>query len=411
MLRRDSISKRKIRRQSSSQSVSPPGSPRGALEQQQQQQQQEEEQFAEFPLRRRTGFWSNPMNAVAIFTGSFAFAASLSMGMMNVESNRKSTTNSTRISKTGGDVWSRLLFGTPADNVKGSSSKKVSGAFADILKASRKSNKKDNATPILLMGLPKSGSEAIHKYFACNQVSSAHYCCDNKKSSLASTKVSESNKQSMIDAPMKFPCGPDQVICGSCVLENMQNNHPPFEGCGEYQVWSQYDVETSEPFSWFLPQHFALPLLHEAYPKAPIILNRRETALDWAESILHWHSVTTRLFESFDLELIQEKDLAPVPDKITYKSLMSDMQDSLNRVMSEEEWKRKRHLLIKAYNRHNQKIRQFASDYNHPLLEVVVDGDKEPGKQLEDSFHLSSACWQFNARQYDNDWKNFSLPF
>ena len=320
------------------------------------------------------------MNAVAIFTGSFAFAASLSMGVMNT-------------SKDTGDIWSRLLLGTSRSEDK----------YSDLLLASAS---KENAAPILLMGLPKSGSEAIHNYFTCNQVRSSHYCCDKT----TPTKTTKSESHSTVDSRMKFPCGEHQVTCGSCVLHNMQGDRSPLEGCGDYQVWSQFDVETTDPFSWFLPQHHALPLLHESYPNAAIILHRRQRAEDWAESILHWHSVTTRLFDSFQLELIQAKDLAPVPDKITYESLMSDMQDSLNRVMSDDEWKRKRQLLIRVYNQHTRKVKQFANDFNHPLLEVIVDDDKV-GKQLEEAFHLSNSCWHFNAEEYANDWKNFSLPF
>lgn len=209
---------------------------------------------------------------------------------------------------------------------------------------------------------------------------------------------------------MKFPCGEHQMTCGSCVLENMQEERPPLEGCGGYQVWSQFDVETSDPFSWFLPQHHALPLLHDSYPNAAIILHRRQKAEDWAESILHWHSVTTRLFETFQLDMIRAKDLAPVPNKITYKSLLSDMQDSLNRVMSEDEWKRKHKLLVRVYNQHTLKVKQFADEYNHPFLEVIVDDDSL-GTKLEEAFQLSASCWNFNATEYDNEWKNFTLPF
>ena len=256
------------------------------------------------------------MNAVAIITGSFAFAASFSLGVAN-----------TSKEGTAGDIWSRFLLGKKAHR---SSSR--GGAGTDSKQWTVAKILEENDAPILLMGLPKSGSEALHNYFSCNSIRSSHYCCNKN-----SNKPDTSESQNAEDSRMKFPCGENQVTCGSCVLHNMQEELPPLEGCGGYQVWSQFDVETSDPFSWFLPQHHALPLLHEAYPKAAMILHRRQKAEDWADSILHWHSVTTRLFNSFQLEMIPEKKLAPIPDKITYKSLMSDMQDSLDRVMSEDE--------------------------------------------------------------------------
>lgn len=325
------------------------------------------------PPRRRKGFWNKPMNVVAMFTGSCAFAAALTIGMINA----------TRVDSD--TVLFRLLLGQ-TDSTKNS----------DNSFLSKISNKE--TMPILLMGLPRSGSEAIHNFFTCNNIRSSHYCCD-------ATTTKNNNPR------VKFPCGKEQFTCGSCVLKNMQTERPPLEGCGDYQVWSQFDVETSDPFSWFLPQHYTLPLLHEAYPKAPIILNRRLKAEDWAESVLHWHSITTRLFESFHLEMILQEDLPPVPEEITYESLVQDMQISLNRVMSHKEWNRKRDLLVNIYEQHNDKVRRFARDYHHAFIEVIVD-DPHLGLKLQKEFQLISAdCWKFNATEYQDDWKNFSLPF
>ena len=190
----------------------------------------------------------------------------------------------------------------------------------------------------------------------------------------------------------------------------MQKELPPLEGCGNYRVWSQFDVETTDPFSWFLPQHHALPLLYEAYPGATFILNRRQNAQDWAESILHWHSKTTRLFESFNLDLIQPEDVSPVPETITYEVLVKDMQASLDRVSSDDEWNRKRRLLMRIYAEHTEKVKRFAEDYKIPLVEVVVD-DPRQGYLLEELFQLKADCWEFNITEYENDWRNFSLPF
>jgi hypothetical protein len=191
----------------------------------------------------------------------------------------------------------------------------------------------------------------------------------------------------------------------------MQNEQPPLQGCGNYRVWSQMDVETTEPYSWFLPQHFALSLLHDAYPRAAIILNRRQDAGIWADSVLHWHSVTTRLFHSFQLDMIQPKDLPPQPKEITYDALLQDMQTSLDRVLDEKDHLRKRDVLIQIYNRHLNKVRNWAEQYNHPLVEVNVD-DANTGMIMAKEFAgMSSSCWRFDADKLDNDWKDFSFPF
>jgi hypothetical protein len=75
---------------------------------------------------------------------------------------------------------------------------------------------------------------------------------------------------------MGFPCGAKELICGACVYENFKNSQHVFQGCGDYQVsyYIQSDVETDDPYAWFLPQHFSLhQALHEVYPDSPWILN------------------------------------------------------------------------------------------------------------------------------------------
>jgi Sulfotransferase domain len=334
------------------------------------------------PPRRREGFWNRPLNAVAIFAGTFAFAASLTMGVMhaNADGGTAGVQNA---------VWSRMLLGRSPKNVLDTA----------ILLVETKGKAQD-VVPLLVMGLPRSGSNAIHDFFTCNTIKSAHYCCDTDHSA-PDGQISRS----------KFPCRKDQVTCGSCVLQNMKTERPPFEGCGDYYVWSQFDVETTEPFAWFIPQNKALPLLSEAYPNAAFILNTRETAGVWADSVLHWHSITTRIFNSFDLKVIDSMDdYTPDEDKVSYESLMHDAQVSLDAASDPNELKRKRELLIQVYERHNNKIRAWAERYNHPLMEINVDYPGA-GEDLGKAFKMSDECWNFDADEVDNDWKNFSFPF
>ena len=120
--------------------------------------------------------------------------------------------------------------------------------------------------PVILLGFPRSGSLAIHQFFQCHGWNSAHYCCGSDTAERSATQ---------------FPCldeaGP---TCGDCVLKNLKGHRPAFTDCKKkgkeenqnnnnnnniinhenMMIWSQFDVETAD--AWFLPQHFALGLLH-----------------------------------------------------------------------------------------------------------------------------------------------------
>ena len=253
--------------------------------------------------------------------------------------------------------------------------------------------------PILIMGLPRSGSLTLHNYFMCNGKKSAHYCCGE------------------MDTEVSFPCKRRQETCGTCVLENLKQHKPAFEACTvqPMQVWSQFDVETND--AWFLPQSFSLGLLHEAYPDATWILNTRNDSRKWAESVLHWHSITRRLFASYDLDFYPHPIEAP-PDataKITTQELEVAMTKALEeRVYNQTELSRKRNLLERLYENHTQKIQWWARQFpSHQLIEVNVDDDEASLQTLNRVFgygtERTSCGWKFDPP--GNDWKDFSLPF
>lgn len=336
---------------------------------------------------RRRGFWQNPRVAVVLFASSFAFAAFFALGVRGNADASVATADTSSM-----NVLEKLVFRTQ---------QLWEGGLFGSSRLLNPHHEHERPT-VLVMGLPRSGSIAVHDFFICNKVPSSHYCCDTSGSTFGENKKTRT----------EFPCGKDQTPCGDCVLQNMQNEWPPLEGCGDYHVWSQFDVETTEPYSWFLPQHFALPLLQDAYPRATVILNRRRDAGVWADSVLHWHSTTTRLFHSFNLDMIEPKDLPTVPENITYESLLEDMQISLNRVLDENDHLRKRDLLIKVYSRHIHKVRNWARQYNHPLVEINVDDAAGAKKTLSTAFQgTNPSCWKFDADKLDNDWKDFSFPF
>jgi len=148
------------------------------------------------------------------------------------------------------------------------------------------------------------------------------------------------------------------------VLQNCKSKQPPFQGCGKYDICGQFDVETQDPYAWILPQHFALPLFHEAYPNATFVLNTRcDPSTSWAKSVLHWHSWTRRLFHAFDLEYYATPH-PPPPDakaRVSHEAIVQDMQRFLDeRILNATDLFRLQGLLEQVYTHHLIKIRQWS---------------------------------------------------
>lgn len=303
---------------------------------------------------------------------------------------------------------------------------------------------------VLVMGLPRSGADSIHAFFQCMGLSSSHYCCATATDS-STKKATAADSVYYAGKPVtsKFAC-PKQssVECGACVHSNMLENNgnkPAFSGCGDYQVYAGFDVETADPFSWFLPQHFALPLLHEHYEDATWILNTRGTAEQWAVNVLHWYSVTNRLFNSFGIPYHKDLEHVPVTTALTSttaltkrrrrrnsdssmssgKHLYAELERSLERAKNQTEHARRKAALIDIYERHSAKIRAFCTSssssssstgtgisHSHQLIEISVD-DANAGIQLAASLGLdqenAATCWAFDAEKLDSDWKDFRL--
>lgn len=291
--------------------------------------------------------------------------------------------------------------------------------------------------PIFVLGLPRSGSDSLHRFFECMGLSSSHYCCDTQK-----TKKKDLEERL---SATKFPCPKGTVTCGSCLHANLllQQQEPsrrPSQGaldvCGDYQVYARIDVESADPFAYFLPQHFALPLLHEHYPDATWILNTRHTPEQWAINVQHWYSVTRRFLNSFDVPYHSELDdhsittsLLPTllgtdkqkKTKQLSSLLYAEVERSLQRVHNVTEHERRKQALVDIYQRHTLKVQEFCSattggaanrDHHHHLVTLSVD-DANAGTILAEALHfnvtLAKTCWNFDAPALDNDWKNLSF--
>jgi hypothetical protein len=73
------------------------------------------------------------------------------------------------------------------------------------------------AYPIFVTGLPKTGTTSVFKFFRCGGVRSSH------------TWVTK-------------PGAEKPTLVGACIQANILQGHPPFEGCGTYDLFSDTGV-------------------------------------------------------------------------------------------------------------------------------------------------------------------------
>jgi hypothetical protein len=307
----------------------------------------------------------------------------------------------------------------------------------------------DLSKPILLLGLPKSGSEALHAFFQCMGVTSYHYCCDHDDDD-DPNHAFHTTEQLQSTPRTSFPCR--HQTCGGCIHGNMMKmmQHElsvkhggvttrivdPWLGCGDSStaagttttsskrmvVFSQFDVESQDPFGWFLPQRFALPLL-EAH-SGLWILNQRSHAPDWATHILHWYSITQRLFTAFNLSYYDDASplakasvvVAPTRD-LSVDDLKQAFDESLARARNRTDHERRHDQLVQVYQQHERLVQLYAKRHHHALLSIAVDGDPAEisvalAKALQlDDLHRARQCWKFDPNEYGADWLDFRLKF
>lgn len=352
-------------------------------------------------------------------------------------------------------------------------------------------------TTILAMGLPRSGSDAIHSFFQCMGFSNAHhYCCNDdgsfnwneynnnndktknrrrrrrqqrQQQQQPPSKPTTSNNNNKQTNGMHFPCPDHQIPCGTCVHANLMRHRPAFQGCadddnsrGEKEdtatttairtttststtIFSSFDVETSEPFSWFLPQHSALPLLlqkksslsfssstttnhthptttaNEPEDRVVWILNERQTPTQWATNVLHWHSVTQRLLKSLRIPYRTEEDdnddnekkkktnnntdamissFASLEESATQKILVAsslnnnggwyaDLERSYHRAQSGTAHARRHAALVQTYTNHSIAIRDFVQRLQQHQLQQQQSQSSSIRYEIPRLVHLS----------------------
>ena len=130
---------------------------------------------------------------------------------------------------------------------------------------------------IFVIGLPKTGTTSLHEFFKCGNRSSAHWKCIGKRR------------------------------CGECIESNVQRQRPPMQGCGDFDVYAQMDVDGDGNHSCYFPQIDALDVLYRYYPGATYILNTRPFD-HWNRSIHRWHGMYNRLRHKCRWPFVQAND-------------------------------------------------------------------------------------------------------
>ena len=82
---------------------------------------------------------------------------------------------------------------------------------------------------------------------------------------------------------------------------------PPMQGCGDFDVYAQMDVDADGNHSCYFPQIDALATLYRHYPGATYILNTRPFD-HWNRSIHRWYGMYNRIRYKCRWPFVQAND-------------------------------------------------------------------------------------------------------
>jgi len=204
--------------------------------------------------------------------------------------------------------------------------------------------------PVIVVGMPKAGTTSISHFFSCAKKKTTHQYCGRRT---RETKIRE---------------------CGTLIKKNIESGLFPLQEAGDFEVYSQIDVENVKGYKGkgicYFPQVEALEEIHLQYPNATFLLNKRNIK-SWIESLKNHGQMAQRI------GFCNITGFPPV-DRL---SLTDDM-------------------LRKFYEDQMRRVRAFVMKYpSHRLVEVQIDAD-DAGKKLVDAFGGNQRCWhQKNTRQ------------
>jgi hypothetical protein len=172
--------------------------------------------------------------------------------------------------------------------------------------------------PIFVASLPKSGTTSIQKYFECGGQKAGHL-------------------QAMVNGTL--------VRNGPCMEQNIKDGRPPFEGCGDFDVWTDTGYVDINPAHCYYPAIEGLEEIHRWYPNSTLMLAIRDTKT-WQKTASEWYGLTERW-----------KDCG----------LLGFTNTSAKAVQDFYEW-------------HTEQVREFAR--NHPSMTFIEVALEDPNTPL-----------------------------
>jgi hypothetical protein len=241
--------------------------------------------------------------------------------------------------------------------------------------------------PILNVGLPGSGMEAMYHYFNCSGLRTQHGCCCG-------------------DLTFQWPCQMNSLHM--CMLGNRRaenKSRPLLQGCdGKRQMAGPYDVFTEfsgtyrqdgpdwNTHSMFLPQHYHLEDLHLYAPNATWILPVMDDMI-WTSQTHYqkkWRRRFLNEYERNQLFLATSNSSSSSSGIIPNRTEVSEIR-----------------FLHEFYNNHTRDVVEFCR--LHPTHRLVIvnlsattthgaaaaAASESAGRVMENTFGVSAdLCWQ-----------------
>lgn len=256
-------------------------------------------------------------------------------------------------------------------------------------------------TPIIVMGLPKSGTTSISAYFRCGRIASSHFSCEIAEEDVGSKEDGADSWRNCRLPPTRGTDAGSFPLCAVCIERNILQGWPPLEGCGPYDVFAELDsaehplpsVTSSKRNlrswpSWSqllsvsasdvqplcsYPQITHLDAIHDAYPNATFILNTRPVG-HWIRSVSKWSANGNDKQKEgvgYLRQVLTKCDLPGLPAGIGSR---------------DEE-------LASFYHTHSRRLQNFVhKNPSHALVEIDIEAD-ETAVIMEEAFGISSECW------------------
>ena len=264
--------------------------------------------------------------------------------------------------------------------------------------------------PIIVMGFPKAGTSSIFSFFQNQGLAAQHwYCCRPQgdpqhggPSLMAGCLMKNLRTQHHKNQKLQQ----DNKNTTTTIDDGAQEKFNIFQGCNmkALEVYSEIngprrkvvdkvsrregllmddgsiDLDTKGP-RIFLPQHFHINHIHDAFPNATWILNHRLPVDDWAESVMEWGD---HLDYQFANEYYAQSEI----------------------ILHENQFPRNKSEMITflktMYEEHVELVRTFVKDHpSHALVEITITDD-DAGDILAETFGLDSKYWHHrNKNQKD----------